>query len=202
VEVGTAWEDSSKSGLETGEDEGADAMGMVDLGADEAGVVPMLVEEEAVICVVESVGVSGAVAEAGAAEESTGVTGKADWDADESEGVNAVEPVEVSGAAAEAGVMEAFKVVAGKGVEVGGSCVGAEVGIEETWEAPPSLLVAGTDCKSGDVGVGVLSAVVVEAPAGDKAAGVPLTGVKEVPGVGIDTGNCCGGMGLVGRWMR
>ena len=138
---------------------------------------------------------------AGIAEESPGATGMADLGAGEAEGVRIVESVVVSGVEAEVGAVEASWGVAARGVEVCASS-GAEVaavGVEESREVPPSLPVEGTACASDDVPEGVPSV------AGVKTAEVPLTGVAEVSGVGINRGGFSGagfGTGLVDRWIR
>jgi hypothetical protein len=207
VAVGAAWEDSRRSGLETGAGEVTAAAGTMDLSAGGAGIVLALDGEVEEPFAVESVEACWASAVAGVAEESRGVAGTVDWGASEAEAVRAVESVEVSGVLAEAGVVEASWGVTAGGVEVGVR-LGVEVTavrVEESGVEAPSLPVAGTACASDDVAGGVLSAVGVKSSPGGKAAGVPLTGVEEASGVGINRGGFSGaglGTGLAGRWIR
>ena len=55
VGVGTAWEDSSRSGLEMGTGEVTAASGIADLGNDEVGIVLMFVGEVEDFSAAESV---------------------------------------------------------------------------------------------------------------------------------------------------
>lgn len=198
VAVGTAWEDSKRSGLETGADQVTSPAGTADLGNSETGNAPVVAGEAEAVDAVESVKAFEAAAEAGVAEESRGVTGPADWGAGEVEAFSVVESVGVSGVVVVAGLAEAFKGVRGTVVEVdGGSCaVETAVGVEASGEEAPLLPTAGLACASGDVGGVALSAFGVESPPGDKAEGAPLACVEGAAGVGINRGGfCCAGLG-------
>jgi hypothetical protein len=197
VAVGTAWEDSRRSGLETGAGEITVKLGTADLGAGEVEAVS----------VVESVELSGVPEAFRGAGEVTAVGGTAELGAGEAEAGSAVESVGVSGVVVETGAAEASWGTVGTAVEVGcDSCPGGTVvGTEASGEETPLLPAAGTACVSGNDSEGVVPAVGIEFPPGDKAAGVPLTGVEEAPGVGISTGGfCCAGLGpgLADRWIR